>query len=251
VNRPGQADRVIEFLDPTSDIAKEINKEFWVKKEVEKPKFRAKDVVSAVQAAGYTKFRIQPEHVTMWQQEDAKRDGKGYGVMIQSAWYWYQTWAIEPDLLLEASRHAGLRIGELDPIGPDPTMPTLDPALRIHQRDRMRRPRQIVPSSIPHGSDAPRPAAAAAARVPADAATLDPNRQPTRPDLAVTLRRHGTKPRHPQDPRTIASRCHRSSLVVCTSREDDTGWSGARGVALTSRPPSRPPTQLRSAQAAG
>jgi hypothetical protein len=106
VNRPGQADRVIEFLDPTSDIAKEINKEFWVKKEVEKPKFRAKDVVSAVQAAGYTKFRIQPEHVTMWQQEDAKRDGKGYGVMIQSAWYWYQTWI---DRCIELCTAAGDR----------------------------------------------------------------------------------------------------------------------------------------------
>ena len=92
VNRAGQADRVIEFLDPSSDAAKAIDKEFWVKKEVEKPKFLAKDVVAAVQAAGFAKFRTQPVHLAMWRSEDAKKDGKGYGVMIQGVWYWYQTW---------------------------------------------------------------------------------------------------------------------------------------------------------------
>jgi len=30
VNRPGQADRVIEFIDPSSDAAKAIDKEYWV-----------------------------------------------------------------------------------------------------------------------------------------------------------------------------------------------------------------------------
>jgi hypothetical protein len=40
--------------------------------------------------------------------------------------------------------------------------------------------------------------------------------------------RHHPKPRQAQNPRTIPSRSHASSLVVCTSREDDTGWSGAK-----------------------
>ena len=44
----------------------------WVQKDVEKPKFRAKDVAAAVQVAGFKKFR--------------------HGVMVQSAWYWYQNW---------------------------------------------------------------------------------------------------------------------------------------------------------------
>jgi hypothetical protein len=92
VNRAGQADRVIEFLDPNSEAAKAIDREFWVKKEVEKPKFLAKDVVSAVQAAGYKAFRTQPEHLKMWKSEDAKKDGKGFGVLVQGMWYWYQTW---------------------------------------------------------------------------------------------------------------------------------------------------------------
>ncbi len=92
VNRPGQADRVVEFIDPGSDLAKGIDKEYWVKKEVERPKFRAKDVVSAVRKAGFPTFRMFPHHVDMWRSEDAKIPAKGYGVDVQGAWYWYQSW---------------------------------------------------------------------------------------------------------------------------------------------------------------
>jgi hypothetical protein len=92
VNRAGQADRVIEFLDPDSDAAKAIDKEFWVKKEVEKPKFLPSAVVKKVQAAGFKKFRVTPEHAQMWKAEDAKKDGKGFGVQLEGAWYWYQNW---------------------------------------------------------------------------------------------------------------------------------------------------------------
>ena len=92
VNRPGQADRVIEFIDPSSELAKAIDKEYWVKKEVEKPKFRAKDVVNAVRSAGFNHFRVSPEHVRLWKAEDAKNMGKGYGVDVQGVWYWYQNW---------------------------------------------------------------------------------------------------------------------------------------------------------------
>lgn len=92
VNKPGQADKVVEFIDPSSELAKRIDKEYWVKKEVERPKFRAKDVVDEVKKAGFTKFRIQREHIDMWKGEDAKNHGKGFGVEVQGAWYWYQTW---------------------------------------------------------------------------------------------------------------------------------------------------------------
>lgn len=92
VNRPGQADRVIEFIDPESEAAKQIDKEYWVKKEVERPKFRPTDVVQAVKKAGFPKFRTHPEHVLMWKSEDAKNPAKGYGVNVQGVWYWYQNW---------------------------------------------------------------------------------------------------------------------------------------------------------------
>jgi hypothetical protein len=92
VNRPGQADRVIEFISPDSDLAKSVAREYWVKKEVERPKYRAKDVASQVRKAGFTKFRIQPEHLRMWKVENAKDPAKGYGVDVQGTWFWYETW---------------------------------------------------------------------------------------------------------------------------------------------------------------
>lgn len=73
-------------------MAKVIDKEYWVKKEVEKKKYRPSGIVAAVQAAGFPNFRINPEHVEMWKSEDAKKPGKGYGVEIAGCWYWYETW---------------------------------------------------------------------------------------------------------------------------------------------------------------
>jgi hypothetical protein len=92
VNKPGQADRVIEFIDPESEAAKNIEKEYWVKKEVERPKFLPKEVVAAVNKAGFPKFRLQPEHRDFWKAEDAKNPGKGYGIKVSETWYWYQSW---------------------------------------------------------------------------------------------------------------------------------------------------------------
>lgn len=104
VNRPGQADKVIEFIDPKSELAKAIDKEYWVKKEVEKPKFRAKDVVAEVRKAGFKKFRVFQEHVEMWKAEDAKNPNNGYGVEIQGSWFWYQSWV---DRCIELCKAAG------------------------------------------------------------------------------------------------------------------------------------------------
>ena len=92
VNRPGQADRVIEFIDPKSELAKTIDKEYWVKKEVERKKYRPSDVVAEVQKTGFRGFRINPEHVEMWKSEDAKNPTKGFGVEVAGMWYWYEPW---------------------------------------------------------------------------------------------------------------------------------------------------------------
>lgn len=102
VNKPGQADRVVEFIDPASEIAKTIDKEYWVKKEVEKKKYRATDVATEVRKAGFTRFKVQPEHLQMWKSEDAKNPAKGYGVDIAGAWYWYQSWVDRCILLCQA-----------------------------------------------------------------------------------------------------------------------------------------------------
>jgi len=92
VNRPGQADKVVEFIDPNSDLAKNIDKEYWVKKEVERPKYRPGQVVTEIKKVGFTKVRINPEHVEFWKAEDAKNPSKGYGVAVAGTWYWYESW---------------------------------------------------------------------------------------------------------------------------------------------------------------
>lgn len=92
VNKPGQADKVVEFIDPDSELAKNIDKEYWVKKEVERKKYLPKHVAEEVRKAGFTKFRIQPEHRDMWKSEDAKNPAKGYGTDVQGTWYWYDSW---------------------------------------------------------------------------------------------------------------------------------------------------------------
>jgi Domain of unknown function (DUF3644) len=92
VNRPGQADKVVEFIDPNSDLAKAIDREYWVKKEVERPKFRPTRVAEEVRASGFPQFRVHPEHVALWKGEDAKNPAKGYGVNVAGTWFWYESW---------------------------------------------------------------------------------------------------------------------------------------------------------------
>lgn len=92
VNRPGQADRVVEFIDPESDLAKTIDKEYWVKKEVERPKFSAKRVAEEVRKAGFTKFKVHHDHTNMWKSEAARDPAKGYGVGVENSWFWYESW---------------------------------------------------------------------------------------------------------------------------------------------------------------
>lgn len=91
--RQGQADRVIEFIDPKSDLAKNISKEYWVKEETEKPKLSAKQVVKQIRDAGHPQFGMH-QHTLFWRKHDAKNPTKGFGTTVVKAWYWYQHWPI-------------------------------------------------------------------------------------------------------------------------------------------------------------
>ena len=63
-NRKGQADRVIEFVDPKSEIAKGLNKEYWSFKDREKPKYLPSKICKEMQKAGYKKFG-QFQHIDL------------------------------------------------------------------------------------------------------------------------------------------------------------------------------------------
>ena len=89
--RKGQADRVIEFIDPKSDLAKNISKEYWIKEETEKQKFTATLVIQKVKEAGFKTFGMY-QHTQFWRKHDGKNMSKGFGTMVVKTWYWYQNW---------------------------------------------------------------------------------------------------------------------------------------------------------------
>lgn len=91
VGKPGQADEVIEFFKPDSGIAEAVNREYVALKEVERPKFLPKAIVQMMKDDGYPKFTMH-SHTELWKQEDAKNEGKGFGVTVAGSWYWYESW---------------------------------------------------------------------------------------------------------------------------------------------------------------
>jgi len=98
--RKGQADRVIEFLDPKSPLAKNVSKEYWVKEDREKPKFLPSEVIKQVQKNGFKKFGMH-QHTEFWKKHDGKNPDKGFGVQVSKQWYWYENWI---DFILQELR---------------------------------------------------------------------------------------------------------------------------------------------------
>ncbi|MFH0854330.1 MAG: DUF3644 domain-containing protein [Candidatus Falkowbacteria bacterium] len=91
VKRKGKADRVIEFIDPKSSLAENVTKEYWVKEDREKPKFRAMDIIEKVKKAGFSKFGPY-QHTQFWKKHDGKNSTKGFGTFVANYWYWYENW---------------------------------------------------------------------------------------------------------------------------------------------------------------
>jgi hypothetical protein len=93
-SKAGQADKALEFIAPNSELAQTIDKQYWVLKEVERPKHLPSEVVVMMQKEGYPGFSMH-YHTLLWKNSDAKQPGKGYGVQIVNTWYWYDRWIDE------------------------------------------------------------------------------------------------------------------------------------------------------------
>lgn len=91
VGKPGQADELIEFVKADSEIARSINRDYLTFKEVERQKYLPSHVVALMNEEGYVGFNIH-HHTVLWQELDAKQPTKGYGVQVEGAWYWYESW---------------------------------------------------------------------------------------------------------------------------------------------------------------
>ncbi len=88
--RRGQADRVIEFVDPKSPLAKNISKEYWVIKEKKSKLFLVREVIAELKKRG---IKISKQkHIDLWKKYDGKNPAKGYGATVGNIWYWYQDW---------------------------------------------------------------------------------------------------------------------------------------------------------------
>lgn len=89
--RKGQADRVIRFLSPQDPMAKDIEEQYWVKEDREKPKYSATQVVKEIQKRGHKLFGMY-QHTMCWKKYDGKNPQKVFGVKVVKYWYWYQNW---------------------------------------------------------------------------------------------------------------------------------------------------------------
>lgn len=91
VGKPGQADEVIEFLKPDSEITHAVNRDYVAFKEVERPKFLPGQIVRMMRDEGFAAFSMH-QHTELWHALDAKDLSRHYGVDVAGSWYWYSTW---------------------------------------------------------------------------------------------------------------------------------------------------------------
>ncbi len=102
--RESQADRVIEFLSPDDPLAKNIQKEYWIKEDREKPKFSATEVITKIKELGFKSFGMH-QHTLFWQKHNGKDSAKGFGTKVVKTWYWYQNWI--DFIISELSKESG------------------------------------------------------------------------------------------------------------------------------------------------
>ena len=93
-NHKGQADTVIEFVKPGTELAQSVNKTYALIKETERPKLLPSQVVSTMNKEGFSRFKMS-DHSDLWRAMAAKDPSKGFGVQVAKTWYWYERWLDE------------------------------------------------------------------------------------------------------------------------------------------------------------
>ncbi len=91
VNHRQQADKVIEFIKPDSELAQTLKTQYVVLKEREKVKYLPGQIVEIVKK-DYPKFNMR-DFVMLWKTEDAKNPKYNYGTIVANkTWHWYENW---------------------------------------------------------------------------------------------------------------------------------------------------------------
>ena len=78
-------------MSPDDPLAKNIQKEYWIKEDREKPKFSATEVINKIKELGFKSFGMH-QHTLFWQKHNGKDQAKGFGAKVVKTWYWYQNW---------------------------------------------------------------------------------------------------------------------------------------------------------------
>ena len=84
-----KSDLAVEFVKPGSPEAEAAERVLL--KETERPKYLPSQIVAKAQAAGYPDFKMY-DHTKLVDQLKAREPGKGFGVRVAKAWYWYDAW---------------------------------------------------------------------------------------------------------------------------------------------------------------
>jgi len=89
--RQSAADAAIEFVKADSEEARKIGRVLL--KEIDRPRYAAKQIVNLMKAEGYPKFTLQ-RHTELWQALDGKNPDKGFGKagVYQHTWEWFEPW---------------------------------------------------------------------------------------------------------------------------------------------------------------
>ena len=78
-------------MRPDTPLGRSITRKQVAIREVERPKHRAKPIVTMMKEEGFQHFNMH--HFTqLWKSLDGKNSGKGWGTMVSGTWYWYDSW---------------------------------------------------------------------------------------------------------------------------------------------------------------
>lgn len=107
--KASRADAAIEFIKPGTDEAREISRVLL--KEIDKPRYTAKQIVERMQADGYPRFNMTA-HTRLWKELEAKAADKGFGRPgdYPKTWVWFDTW------LARARAHCQENAGMYSPV---------------------------------------------------------------------------------------------------------------------------------------
>jgi hypothetical protein len=88
-NRKGQADKVIEFVKPGTEMEKQLNHEVVMIKEREKTKHLPGEIVEIMKKKGYGKMNMY-HFAQVWRGKYKKEPNSLFGCWVAGKnWYWY------------------------------------------------------------------------------------------------------------------------------------------------------------------